>query len=141
MNRSMMTLTLAFVSVGASARSLRPVAEFEEVAGVTITHTVDQMPTRPYPDHTDRDGDVKNEWTTITATVMSNGCTSADSFEVFLRDVTPVEQSLEIMRMKPDHCRMVRHPISIDLKMPEGYKPGAILRIANPVLVLRQVVN
>lgn len=141
MNRSLIALTLALVSVGASARSLKPVARLEEVAGVTITHTVDQMPTRPYPDHTDRDGNVTNEWTTVTATVMSNGCTAPDSFQVYLRDVNPVEQSLEIMRITPDNCRMLAHPISVDLKMPEGFKPGAVLRIANPVLVLRQVVN
>ncbi len=141
MNRSSIAFTLALVSLGASARSLRPVAEFEEVAGVTITHTIDRMPVRPYPDHTDRDGDVKNEWTTIKATVMSNGCTGVESFQVYLRDITPVEQSLEIMRVKPDYCRMSAHTIDVELKMPEGFKPGAILRIANPTLVLRNVVN
>ena len=51
---------------------------------------------------------------TVTLTVTSNGCTSADSFKIDVAESLPPQ--VKVIRVIPDNCRGVSRPI--DLKFP-----------------------
>jgi len=70
------------------------------------------------------------EWTAngLTVQVVSNGCTSVESFKVQVTD-----NQVTIDRIKKDHCRAM--PRLVEVSFPLANQTKSSMKIVNPVLM------
>jgi len=61
--------------------------------------------------------DVELRKSSVWFTTRTNGCTSADSFEVLAQNTSSGETSLTIYRRKPDLCKGMTRLINIELPL------------------------
>ncbi|MBT4380457.1 MAG: hypothetical protein HON77_10905 [Gammaproteobacteria bacterium] len=62
----------------------------------------------------------------ISAQVLSNGCTTADSFKL----ESQAGKQLTLMRSTPDRCRRAKHKVWVDIPLPEETKK--VFFLSNP---------
>ena len=123
---------LAIVSVSSSATSLHPDTFVPESVTITKAEIFDnRMPTiLPH---------INRPQTTLTVDVTSSGCTRGEDFVVNVESLEGI-QFIEVVRIRPDRCKMVQHTVSVQVRSQEleGDRP---IKVRNPLLVDFMVVH